>query len=41
MICPPTLAQYGALACFEPQTLDLFEHRREAFKTRRDFLVPR
>ncbi len=40
MICPPTLAQYGALACFEPQTLDLLEHRREAFKTRRDFLVP-
>lgn len=39
MICPPTLAQYGALACFEPQTLALFEHRREAFRARRDFLV--
>ena len=39
-ICPPTLAQYGALACFEPSTLALFEQRREAFKTRRDFLVP-
>jgi len=39
MICPPTLAQHGALACFEPQTLDLFEHRREAFRTRRDYLV--
>jgi len=40
MICPPTLAQYAALACFEPQTLALFEHRREAFRTRRDYLVP-
>ncbi|HEY7803275.1 MAG TPA: aminotransferase class I/II-fold pyridoxal phosphate-dependent enzyme, partial [Orrella sp.] len=39
MICPPTLAQHGALACFESQTLDLFEHRREAFRTRRDYLV--
>lgn len=39
MICPPTLAQYGALACFEPQTLALFEQRREAFRARRDYLV--
>lgn len=39
MICPPTLAQYGALACFEPTTLALLEHRREAFRARRDFLV--
>jgi len=39
-ICPPTLAQHGALACFEPPTLALFEQRREAFKARRDFLVP-
>lgn len=39
-ICPPTLAQHGALACFEPATLALLEQRREAFKARRDFLVP-
>lgn len=39
MICPPTLAQHGALACFEPNTLSLFEQRREAFRTRRDYLV--
>jgi len=39
MICPPTLAQYGALACFEPDTLALLEQRRQAFKTRRDYLV--
>ncbi|UOD51115.1 pyridoxal phosphate-dependent aminotransferase [Orrella daihaiensis] len=39
MICPPTLAQHGALACFEPNTIELLEHRREAFRARRDFLV--
>jgi len=39
-ICPPTLAQHGALACFEESTLHLFEQRREAFQARRDFLVP-
>ncbi|MCD8565166.1 MAG: pyridoxal phosphate-dependent aminotransferase, partial [Burkholderiaceae bacterium] len=39
MICPPTLAQHGALACFEPKTIELLEHRREAFRARRDFLV--
>lgn len=38
-ICAPTLAQHGALACFEPDALALFEHRREAFRTRRDYLV--
>lgn len=39
-ICAPTLAQYGALACFEPETLALYEQRREAFRQRRDFIVP-
>lgn len=39
-ICAPTLAQYGALACFEPETLAIYEQRREDFRTRRDFLVP-
>lgn len=39
MICPPTLAQHGAVACFEPSTIELLEHRREAFRARRDFLV--
>jgi len=40
MICAPTLAQYGALACFEPETISLYEQRREAFRERRDFIVP-
>lgn len=39
-ICAPTLAQYGALACFEPDTLSVYEHRREEFRKRRDFVVP-
>lgn len=39
-ICAPTLSQYGALACFEKETLALLELRRQAFKSRRDFLVP-
>ena len=39
-ICAPTLAQYGALACFEEETIALFEQRRHAFQARRDYLVP-
>ena len=39
-ICAPTLAQYGALACFESETIALHEQRREAFRKRRDFIVP-
>ena len=39
-ICAPTLAQHAALACFEPQTMAIYEERRDAFHKRRDFLVP-
>jgi aspartate/methionine/tyrosine aminotransferase len=39
-ICAPTLAQHAALACFEPDTLAIYETRRLAFKERRDFLLP-
>ena len=39
-ICPSTVAQHAALACFEPESLALFEQRRLAFKARRDYLVP-
>jgi aspartate/methionine/tyrosine aminotransferase len=39
-ICAPTLAQHGAIACFDPEALALFEQRREAFRQRRDYLVP-
>ncbi|CAB3917481.1 putative N-acetyl-LL-diaminopimelate aminotransferase [Achromobacter aegrifaciens] len=39
-ICAPTLAQHAALACFQPGAMKTFEHRREAFKQRRDYLLP-
>jgi aspartate/methionine/tyrosine aminotransferase len=39
-ICPPTVSQRAALACFLPGTLALLEERRRAFGERRDFLVP-
>lgn len=38
-ICAPTLAQHAALACFQPDTLALYETRRLAFQQRRDFLL--
>ena len=39
-ICPSTLAQHAALACFEPESIALYEARRAEFKARRDYFVP-
>lgn len=39
-ISAPSIAQHAALACFEPDTLEILESRREAFRQRRDFLLP-
>ena len=39
-ISPPTVSQHAALACFDPGTIAILEERREAFRARRDFLVP-
>ena len=39
-ICPSTIAQYAALACFEPASLAEFERRRAEFKARRDYFIP-
>ena len=39
-ISPPTLSQRAALACFAPETIEILEERRRAFRDRRDFLVP-
>ena len=39
-ICPSTVAQHAALACFEPESIAEYERRREEFRARRDFLVP-
>jgi len=35
-----TPAQYAAMACFTPEAEAIFESRREAFRERRDFLLP-
>jgi aspartate/methionine/tyrosine aminotransferase len=39
-ICPSTIAQHAAKACFDPQSIALFEQRRAEFKSRRDFFIP-
>ena len=39
-ICPSTIAQYAALACFEPDSIAEYERRRAEFKARRDYFVP-
>jgi aspartate/methionine/tyrosine aminotransferase len=39
-ICPSTVAQHAALACFEPESLQLFEQRRAEFQARRDAFIP-
>ena len=39
-ICPSTIAQHAALACFESESLALYEQRRAEFKARRDYFLP-
>ena len=39
-ICPSTVAQHAAMACFEPASLAIFEERRSEFKARRDYFIP-
>lgn len=39
-ISAPTLSQHAALACFEADTLAIFEQRRAEFARRRDYLLP-
>ena len=39
-ICPSTIAQHAALACFEAESLAEYERRRAEFKARRDFIIP-
>jgi len=38
-ICPSTVAQYAALACFGDQSIAEFERRRAEFRQRRDYVV--
>jgi aspartate/methionine/tyrosine aminotransferase len=39
-ICPSTIAQHAALACFEAESIAEYERRRAEFKARRDFFIP-
>ncbi len=39
-ICPSTIAQHAALACFEPESLAEYERRRAEFRARRDWFIP-
>jgi len=39
-ICPSTVSQYAALACFEQDSINEYERRRAEFKARRDYFIP-
>jgi len=39
-ICASSVAQHAALACFEPESLAIYEAQRAEFRRRRDLLVP-
>lgn len=39
-ICPSTISQYAALACFETASLAEYERRRAEFKARRNYFIP-
>jgi aspartate/methionine/tyrosine aminotransferase len=39
-ICPSTIAQHAALACFEADSLAEYERRRSEFKARREYFIP-
>jgi len=39
-LAPPTVSQYAALAALSSETQVLLDERRDAFKQRRDFLLP-
>jgi aspartate/methionine/tyrosine aminotransferase len=39
-ICPSTVSQRAALACFEPESIAEYERRRAEFIARRDYFIP-
>ena len=39
-ISASSIAQHAALACFSAESMAVFEQRREAFRERRDYLLP-
>jgi aspartate/methionine/tyrosine aminotransferase len=40
LICPPSLAQHAAVACFTDESIAIYEQRKAEFKRRRDYIVP-
>ncbi|HRH05781.1 MAG TPA: aminotransferase class I/II-fold pyridoxal phosphate-dependent enzyme, partial [Burkholderiaceae bacterium] len=39
-ICPSSISQQAALACFEDTSIKEYEQRRAEFKARRDYFIP-
>ncbi len=39
-ICPSTISQHAAMACFETASIHEYERRRAEFKARRDYFIP-
>jgi aspartate/methionine/tyrosine aminotransferase len=39
-ICPSSIAQHAALACFAPESLAIYAQRKAEFQRRRDYIVP-
>lgn len=39
-ICPSTIAQHAAVACFKQESIVVYESRKAEFQRRRDYLVP-
>lgn len=39
-ICPSSVAQHAALACFSDEAMRIYEARKAEFKQRRDYIVP-
>lgn len=39
-ICASSISQAAALACFEPESITIYEERRAEFKARRDYFLP-
>jgi aspartate/methionine/tyrosine aminotransferase len=39
-ICPSSVSQRAAMACFEPDSIAEYERRRAEFKARRDYFIP-
>ncbi|MGN6702763.1 MAG: pyridoxal phosphate-dependent aminotransferase, partial [Burkholderiaceae bacterium] len=39
-ICASAVSQHAGIACFQPESIAIYEARREEFRRRRDYLVP-